>query len=137
MPTTTDSGTCTTCQMNPKYTHSVREHEVAASWVAPLLAYVKTDAFIRSDSPLTYAAAKNRFQLDANVRRVGRVLYAVEQILLEEGWPPDAAAGITAYVVNASTGIPGYGWLEIWETDPDRARGAARAHVRELALADD
>lgn len=74
-------GTCQTCQMNPKFTHSVNEHHLALALVDPLLDYVKTDAFSDGDRPLTYAVALERFDVDTSVRRLGRVLDGVERIL--------------------------------------------------------
>jgi hypothetical protein len=118
-------GTCQVCTMNPKFTHSVKEHERALLLVDPLLEYVKTDAFSRGDRPLTYAAAISRFDVDTTVRRLGRVLDGVERILATRGWPAVPAAGITAYVVNSGSGQPGDGW---------DARAQARAYIRLLTL---
>ena len=95
---------------------------------------MKTDAFTSRDSPLTYAKAIQRFQLDSTVRRVGRILDAVEHILVEQGWPEPAAEGIAAYLVNASSGEPGDGWADIRKVKPKIARQAARDYVRELTL---
>ena len=49
--------------MNPKYTHSAREHLTADAWVDPLLNYIKSDAFTDEDRPLTYQGAIDRFSL--------------------------------------------------------------------------
>lgn len=49
--------------MNPKYTHSAREHRTANGWVEPLVAYIKSDAFTDEDRPLTYQGAIDRFDL--------------------------------------------------------------------------
>ncbi len=136
METPASGGTCGICDMNPKFTHTVNEHEVAERWMAPLLEYVKTDAFSRGDRPLTYAAAIPRFGLDTSVRRVGRVLDAVERILVTQDWPPATAAGVTAYVVNSGSKKPGNGWAETWNMDPKDARELARARVRALTLDD-
>ena len=123
--------------MNPKFTHTEKEHGVAIAWREPLLTHIKTDAFTRGDSKITYAAAIDRFHLDSTVRRVGRVLSAMEFMLVADGWPPETAAGVTAYVVNAGSGEPGDGWVDQWPMKPAVARAAARARVRELALTDD
>ncbi len=123
--------------MNPKFTHSVNEHALAEHLVAPLLAYVKVDAFSEGDRPLTYRQAIDRFDVGTSVRRLGRVLDAAERILAREGWPEVAAAGITAYVVNGGSGQPGYGWFEVWNMNAEDAREEARAYVRRLTLGDD
>lgn len=123
--------------MNPKFTHSVNEHELAERLVRPLLDYVKIDAFSDGDRPLTYAGAIARFDVDTSVRRFGRVLDAVERILATSGWPDTAAAGITAYVVNSGSGKPGDGWVEVWNMNPEDAREQARAHLRRLTLGSD
>lgn len=130
-------GTCQICDMNPKFTHSVNEHGLSLALVAPLLEYVKTDAFSRGDRPLTYAAALERFHVDTSVRRLGRVLDGVERILAARGWPEVAAAGITAYVVNSGSGRPGDGWVEVWNMNPEDAREEARAYLRLLTLGPD
>lgn len=130
------SSTCTTCASNPKYTHTVREHDVAELWIPALYDYIKQDAFSDVDRPISYKDAVTKFDLDVHVRRVGRVLDAVEMILSHRGWPADARGGVAAYVVNASTGQPGEGWLDIWKVSPYDARQAARAYVREMTLAD-
>lgn len=127
-------GTCQICVMNPKLTHTVNEHELALELIDPLLLYIKTDAFSRGDRPLTYAAALERFGVDAPVRRMGRVLDGVERILVTRDWPPVAAAGVTAYVVNAGSRKPGDGWTEIWNMPPEDARAQARAYMRLLTL---
>lgn len=120
--------------MNPKFTHSVNEHQLSLGLVDPLLDYVKTDAFSHGDRPLTYAAAKERFNVDTSVRRLGRVLDRVERILATRGWPEVAAAGITVYVVNSGSGRPGDGWVEVWNMNPEDAREEARAYLRLLTL---
>ena len=120
--------------MNPKFTHSVKEHERALLLIDPLLEYVKTDAFSRGDRPLTQAAAIARFDVDTTVRRLGRVLDSVERILAARGWPKVAGAGITAYVVNSGSGQPGDGWVEVWNMRPEDARKQARAYIRLLTL---
>jgi hypothetical protein len=120
--------------MNPKFTHSVNEHELALQLIDPLLEYVKTDAFSRGDRPLTHAAALDRFNVQTTVRRLGRVLDGVERILIARGWPDVAGAGITAYVVNAGSGQPGSGWVQVWKMNPEDAREEARAYVRLLTL---
>ena len=120
--------------MNPKYSHSVDEHRMAETWIDPLLSHVKTDAFSRGDRPVTYQGAIARFDLDTSVRRVGRVLDAVELILVSRGWPRTAAGGVTAYIVNAGSGEPGAGWMETWNMRPRDAREEARAYVRRLTL---
>ncbi|MDQ5973774.1 MAG: hypothetical protein QG661_983 [Actinomycetota bacterium] len=127
-------GTCTVCTMNPKHLHSASEHALALQLQGPLLEYVKTDAFSRGDRPLTYAATITRFDLNTSQRRVGRVLDALECILEDSGWPKQATAGVSAYVVNSSTRRPGASWVEVWDRDPDDARRAARAHMRLLTL---
>lgn len=129
--------TCGTCEMDPRFTHTTREHEVAQEWIPGLLAYIKTDAFTAGDRTLSYGEAIDYFHLDCQVRRAGRVLDAAERILLASGWPEPAAAGVSAYVVNGTTRAPGYGWMELWHRDPRSARDDTRAHLRELALADD
>jgi hypothetical protein len=134
MPTGQGPDTCTVCSMHAKYTHSAREHRVAQDWIDALLQYVKTDAFVRSDSTMTYAGAIERFDLDVTVRRAGRVLDAVERILVARGWPPEAAGGIAAYVVNSGSGKPGGGWMEVWNMNPEDARQVARDYLREEAL---
>jgi len=131
------STTCGTCEMDPRFTHTAREHGVAEAWLPELLTYIKTDAFVRTDSTLSYAEAIDYFHLDCQVRRAGRVLDAAERILLSSGWPERAAAGVSAYVVNASTRRPGSGWMELWQRDPMLAREDTRAYIRELALAND
>ena len=120
--------------MSSRFTHSVREHDLALMLVDPLLEYVKTDAFSRGDRPLTYAGALARFDVDTTVRRLGRVLDGVERILVTREWPEVAAAGITAYVVNAGSGSPGDGWVKLWNMNPLDARREARAYVRLLTL---
>ncbi len=65
--------------MNPKFTHSVNEHALAEHLVAPLLAYVKVDAFSEGDRPLTYRQAIDRFDVGTSVRRLGRVLDAADE----------------------------------------------------------
>lgn len=120
--------------MNPKFTHSKNEPPLSLGLVDPLLDYVKTDAFSHGDRPLTYAAAKERFNVDTSVRRLGRVLDGVERILATRGWPEVAAAGITAYVVNSWSGKPGDGWVESWNMNPEDAREEARAYLRLLTL---
>jgi hypothetical protein len=130
----TKSGTCPECDVRVHFTHSIREHELAQDWVAPLIQHVKTDAVTNRDSPLTSAKALQRFQLDSPVRRVGRILDAVEHILVEQGWPKPAAEGIAAYLVNASSGEPGEGWADNRNVKPKIARQAARDYVRELTL---
>lgn len=127
-------GTCQICVMNPKFTHSVNEHALSLALIDPLLEYVKTDAFSRGDRPLTYAAVRERFDVDTTVRRIGRVLDGVERILLTRDWPEIAAAGITAYVVNGGSGQPGANWVEVWHMRPEDARRQARAYVRYLTL---
>ncbi|MDO8309004.1 MAG: hypothetical protein Q7V58_11680 [Actinomycetota bacterium] len=127
-------GTCQICDMNPKFTHSVNEHELSMQLVDPLLDYVKTDAFSHGDRPLTYAGARDRFKVSTSVRRLGRVLDGVERILATRGWPEVAAAGITAYVVNSGSGKPGDGWVQVWNMNPEDAREAARAYMRLLTL---
>jgi hypothetical protein len=120
--------------MNPKFTHSVNEHDCALLLIDPLLEYVKTDAFSRGDRPLTHAAAIARFDVDTTVRRLGRVLDGVERILATRGWPAVPAAGITAYVVNSGSGQPGDGWVLLWNMKPEDARAQARAYIRLLTL---
>lgn len=134
MAVAVSGGTCQVCTMNPKFTHSANEHELALLLVDPLLEYVKTDAFSRGDRPLTYAAAISRFDVDTTVRRIGRVLDGVERILATRGWPDVAAAGITAYVVNSGSGQPGNGWVQVWNMNPEDARKQARAYIRLLTL---
>ena len=130
------SVTCTRCPTHEKYTHTAREHEIANAWIPSFVDYIKTDAFADSDSPISYKDALERFSLDVSVRRVGRVLDSVEWILRSRGWPQDACGGVAAYVVNAGTGEPGDGWKALWKIHPRDAREAARAYVREQALAD-
>lgn len=122
------------CDMDPRYPHSVAEHEMAEELMGPLVQYVRDDAFLRRDSPLTYRDVVMRFQLSTTVRRVGRVLDAVERILVASGWPDRAAAGVTAYVVTARDGRPSYGWNELWHMDPREARAHARAFVYQQAM---
>lgn len=133
---TASPNTCRACPSHEKYTHSLREHEVAALWLPDFLAYIKQDAFDDGDRPLTYKDAIEKFSLDVSVRRAGRVLDAVEWLLRARGWPLEACAGAAAYVVNSSTGEPGDGWKDLWKMHPRDAREAARAHIRELTLAD-
>jgi hypothetical protein len=128
------SQTCRQCPSHPKYTHTVREHDVAQSWIPSLFDYIKQDAFADLDRPLTYQGSIEKFGLDLHVRRVGRVLDAVEMILRSDGWPAEACGGVAAYVVNSQTGKPGEGWSEIWNVAPYDARSAARAHVRDVVL---
>ena len=59
----TSGATCQVCDMNPKFTHSENEHQLSLGLVDPLLDYVKTDASSHGDRPLTYAAAKERFNV--------------------------------------------------------------------------
>jgi len=119
--------------MNPKFTHSVNEHGLALELLNPFLEYVKTDAFSNGDRPMTYAQVIQRFDVPTSVRRLGRVLDAMERILASSGWPNTAGAGIAAYVVN-STGKPGAGWVEVWQLRPEDARREARAYIRKLTL---
>jgi hypothetical protein len=137
MPATATSAMCTECAVQTQFTHSVREHELAEAWVDPLVGWVKDDAFVRADSPMTYAEAMARFRLDTTTRRVGRMLDGVEQILRARGWPAEAAAGVTAYVVNSGSRTPGEGWMAIWQMNPKDARKQARRYVRELTLGED
>jgi hypothetical protein len=130
------SGTCAQCTSDPRYTHSFAEHQVAVAWIPTLLEYIKQDAFADTDRPLTYKGAMQKFGLRTSVRRVGRVLDAVELTLRSRGWPAEACGGVAAYVVNGSTGQPGEGWTAIWHVHPKDAREAARAHIRELTLAE-
>ena len=130
------SSTCTACPSNPKYTHTVPEHEAAERWIPALHDHIKQDVFSDRERLITYKDAVTKFDLGVSVRRVGRVLDAVEQILSDRGWPSEARGGVAAYVVNASTGLPGEGWSDIWKVSPRDARRAARAYVRELTLAD-
>lgn len=123
--------------MRERFTHTAREHELAQDWVAPMVQHVKTDAFTSRDTPLTYAKAIQRFGFESTTRRVGRVMDAVEHILLEQGWPAPAAEGVTAYLVNATSGEPGDGWVEARRVKPKNARQAARDYVRELTLRED
>ena len=55
-------------------------------------------------------------------------------ILATRGWPEEAGAGITAYVVNSGSGKPGDGWVQVWYMNPEDTREAARAWVRLLTL---
>jgi hypothetical protein len=130
------SSTCRACASNPKYTHTEREHELADQWIPFLYAHIKQDVFTDRDRPISYKDAVGKYGLDVHVRRVGRVLDAVEMILSERGWPSEPRGGVAAYVVNASTGEPGDGWSDIWKVSPRDARSSARAYVRELTLAD-
>jgi hypothetical protein len=130
------SATCPVCRSNPKYTHTVREHEVAEAGLPALHDYIKQGAFSDQDRPISYKDANEKFGLGVNVRRVGRVLDAVELILSGRGWPAEARGGVAAYVVNSATGQPGDGWTDIWRVSPYDARSAARAYIRELTLAD-
>jgi hypothetical protein len=134
MTTAPISGTCLLCPSDPRFTHSVNEHQIAEAWLPHLMTHIKTDAFSGDDRPLSYTAAIDKFALATTSRRLGRVLDAVEHLLRDEQWPPSAAAGIAAYIVNAKSGQPGEGWFEIWKMDPRDAREAAREHLRELAL---
>lgn len=110
---------------------------MAADWVDPLLEHVRTDAFSRGNRPLTYQEAVSRFGLDTTTGRAGRLVFAIAHILVDErGWPRDAAGGVAAYVVSASTGSPPTAWNDLWQGRPQDARAGARAYVRELALAD-
>jgi hypothetical protein len=136
MPAPPTNGPCTECAEPETLTHSTREHEVAAAWLDPLLQWVSDDTFVRTDSPMSYSEARTRFRLDTTDRRLGRVLDGVEQILRERGWPDAARAGISAYVVNASSREPSAAWMSTWQMDPKAARAQARQYVRELALAD-
>src|SRR6185312_6502992 len=111
MRATATSAMCTECAVQTQFTHSVREHERAQEWVDPLVAWVKDDAFVRADSPMTCSEAMARFGFDTTARQVGRMLDGVEQILRARGWPAEAAAGVTAYVVNAGSRTPGQGWM--------------------------
>ena len=85
--------TCQGCDMNPKFTHSVNEHQLSRGIVEPLLDHVKTDAFAHGDRPITYAAAKERFNVDTSVRRLGRVLDGVERILATRVWKAGGRLG--------------------------------------------
>ncbi|MDO9486230.1 MAG: hypothetical protein Q7K25_09255 [Actinomycetota bacterium] len=126
-------GTCQICTMNPKLTHTANEHELALQLKGPFLDYVKTDAFSGGDRPMTYAQVIKRFEIDTTVRRLGRVLDGMEQILASDGWPKTAEAGIAAYVVNA-TGQPGGDWAATWKMRPEDARRHARGYMRHLTL---
>jgi len=106
MDSSGSGGTCQICSVEGKYTHSVREHQVASQLVDPFLDFVKTDAFSNGDRRMSYAEAIARFNVDTSPRRMGRVLDAMSRILLSSGWPPVPVAGIAAYVVNASYGAP-------------------------------
>jgi hypothetical protein len=117
-------------------THTVREHGIADAWIPDLVTYIKTDAFARMDRPLSHQEAATRFGLDVGVRRVPRVVDAVESILRGRGWPEPACGGVTAYVVNAGSREPGDAWAALWRMKPVEARRAARAHIREEALSD-
>jgi hypothetical protein len=128
--------TCRICASHAKYSHTEREHEVAEAWIPDFLSYIKTDAFSGTDRPLTFTSAAEKFSLGTSVRRTGGVLDAVEWILRGQGWPDEACCGVTAYVVNASSREPGAGWKDLWKVEPGQARAAARAFVREAALAD-
>jgi hypothetical protein len=128
--------TCQSCRSNPKFTHTVREHEVAERWIPSLFDYIKQDAFADLDRPISYKDAIIKFGLDVHVRRVGRVLDAVEMILGARGSPPPARGGVAAYIVNAATGEPGDGWTEIWQVSARDARESARAYVRDQVLGD-
>ena len=130
------STTCATCASNPKDTHTVLEHEAAEQWIPALHDHIKQDVFSDRERLITYKDAVTKFDLGVSVRRVGRVLDAVEMILRDRGWPSEARGGVAAYVVTASTGQPGEGWTDIWQVSPRDARQAARAYVRELTLAD-
>jgi len=104
----------------------------------PLLEHVRTDAFsYERERVLTYQGAVDKFRIATTARKVGRVLDAVECMLVAYGWPPSAAAGITAYVVQGQSGKPGVGWYEIWNMNPEDAREEARAYLRNLVLGDD
>ena len=129
----TDIRTCQICAMNPKFTHSATEHQLAEELVGPFLEYVKTDAFSGGDRPMTYAQVIKRFDIDAPVRRTARILDGMEHILGTAHWPDTARAGIAAYVLDSS-GKPGGGWSEMWKMRPEDARRQARAHVRKITL---
>lgn len=109
---------------------------MAEAWLPALYDYIKQDAFSDQDRPISYKDAKEEFGLGENVRRVGRVLDAVELILSGRGLPAEARGGVAAYVVNSATGQPGGRWTDIWRVSPYVARQAARTYVRVFTLDD-
>ncbi len=129
---------CQICDMDPRYRHTVREHEMAEALRDRLVQYVRDDAFLGKDSRLTYSDVVAKFNVPTTARKVGRVLDAVECMLVASGWPKEAAAGVSAYVVSAggaTKGQPSTGWMELWDgMSPEDARAEARSYLYQQAM---
>jgi len=83
---------------------------------------------------MSYSDAIARFTKAATVRRCGRVLDAVEGVLVTHDWPDVAAADVTAYVVTEGSGSPGAGWYEVWNMNAEDVPSEVRSSMRPPTL---